>query len=106
LPFCIIGKDGGFDVAGVIVAFADVRPTNFRFLIGLLLFDLALLSSELESVFSSTSSSIGICEAAFFLADRVTGPKYPSCDDSLVLLSEGVGDGDMTLGVAGIAEEE
>lgn len=37
---------------------------------------------------------------AFFLADLVTGPKYPSCAASLV--SEGVGDGEITLGVAGI----
>lgn len=37
---------------------------------------------------------------AFFLADRVTGPKYPS----VFSLSEGVGEGDMTIGVAGMFE--
>ena len=36
-----------------------------------------------------------------FLADaRVIGPEYPSCD-----VSEGVGDGEITLGVAGISRE-
>jgi hypothetical protein len=38
------------------------------------------------------------------LADLVTGPKYPSCDASFV--SEGVGEGEMTLGVAGIIFDE
>jgi hypothetical protein len=49
----------GAGLAIGVVNEADVRPTIFRFLIGLLLFDLALLSSALESVSSSISSSIG-----------------------------------------------
>ena len=46
-------------------------------------------------------SSIG---KAFFFADLVTGPKYPSTDLSRV--SEGVGEGEMTLGVAGTGVED
>ena len=34
------------------------------------------------------------------LAERVTGPKYPSF--ALALVSEGVGDGEITRGVCGI----
>jgi hypothetical protein len=86
-------------VSGGAFAEVEVRPV-IRFLIGLRLFDLALRSSALESVSSSISSSIGACEAAFFFADLVTGPKYPSCEVSLV--SDGVGEGEITLGVAGI----
>lgn len=82
----------------------EVRPEILS-LIGLRLLDLALRSSVPESVSSSISSFIGTREtAAFFLADLVTGPKYPSFDDSLV--SEGVGDGEITLGVAGIRSDE
>jgi hypothetical protein len=43
-------------------------------------------------------------DAAFFFADRVTGPKYPSCD--LSRDSDGVGDGEITRGVAGMGFEE
>lgn len=91
---------------GVVVGFADVRPEIFRALIGLRLFDLALLSSALTSSSSSSiSSSIGASDAAcFFRADLVTGPKYPSCEVSR--LSEGVGEGEMTLGVAGIGFDD
>jgi hypothetical protein len=45
------------------------------------------------------SSSIGCGVFSRFLADaRVIGPVYASCCDD----SEGVGDGEITLGVAGI----
>jgi hypothetical protein len=37
--------------------------------------------------------------ALFFLAERVVGPKYSSCASSIN--SEGVGEGEMILGVAG-----
>jgi hypothetical protein len=48
----------------------------FLVFIGLLLLDLALLNSALESELSSISSIIGACCAiAFFLADLVIGPK-------------------------------
>lgn len=40
----------------------------------------------------------------FFFADLVTGPKYPSCDFSRA--SDGVGEGEMTLGVAGMGYED
>lgn len=72
---------------------------------GLRLFALALLSSELTSSSSSSiPSSIGMAEtaAAFFFADLVTGPKYPSC----ARRSDGVGEGEMTLGVPGIVFED
>jgi len=102
-PFWRIGIGAGL-ANGTSEAFADVRP-DIRFLMGLRLFDLALRSSVLESVSSSISSSIGAWEATcFFFADRVTGPKYPSCDVSFV--SDGVGEGEITLGVAGIMFEE
>jgi hypothetical protein len=75
----------------------------FFFFVELLLFALALLDSLLES--SSISSSIGTCDAIlFFLADLVTGPEYPPCDSSF--LSEGVGEGEITLGIAGIMLDE
>jgi hypothetical protein len=87
------------------VDFVAVRPDIFRALMGLLLFDRALLRSSFGSSSSSRSSSIGAgVDAAFFFADRVTGPKYPSCDVSRD--SEGVGDGEITLGVAGIGYDE
>lgn len=98
LPFCSFGNGDGL-LAGV-SEILEVRPV-MPFLIGLRLLDLALRSSSLESVSSSISSSIGSCDAAaFFLADLVIGPKYPSFDASLV--SEGVGEGEITLGVPGI----
>jgi hypothetical protein len=66
----------------------------FLAFIGLRLLDLALLNSALESELSSISSIIGACcAAAFFLADLVTGPKYPSWAS---FVSEGVGDGEIT----------
>jgi len=74
----------------------------FRILIGLRLLDLALRKSPLTSPSSSISSSIGV--AAFFFADLVTGPKYPSCE--LSLASEGVGEGEITLGVPGMGVED
>jgi hypothetical protein len=68
-----------------------------------LLLDLALPMSLLE--FSSISSSIAAwADALIFLADLVVGPKYPSCNSSFT--SEGVGDGEMTLGVAGTEADE
>jgi hypothetical protein len=104
LPFGVIG--GGFSVVvDVVFVFAGVRPETFRIRMGLLLFDLALLKSAFTSSSSSRSSFIGSGVADFFFfADLVTGPKYPSCDDSRA--SEGVGEGEMTLGVAGTGFEE
>jgi hypothetical protein len=64
--------------------------------------DLALRKSLLTSPSSSISSSIGA--AAFFFADLVTGPKYPSCE--LSRASEGVGEGEITLGVPGMGFED
>jgi hypothetical protein len=55
--------------------FAAVRPEIFRGLIGLLLFDLALLNSGLISSSSSISSTRVSKAACFFLADLVIGPK-------------------------------
>jgi hypothetical protein len=69
---------------------------------GLRLLDLALRKSLLTSPSSSISSSIGA--AAFFFADLVTGPKYPSCEFSRA--SEGVGEGEITLGVPGMGFED
>ena len=40
----------------------------------------------------------GDCTRCLRAADRVTGPKYPSS----LLVSEGVGEGDITRGVCGI----
>jgi hypothetical protein len=102
LPFGVIG--GGFSVVvDVVFVFAGVRPETFLILMGLLLFDLALLRSAFTSSSSSRSSSIG-SGAFFFFADLVTGPKYPSCEASRA--SEGVGEGEITLGVAGTGFEE
>lgn len=84
----MVGADGGFE---------EVMAVIFLCRRGLLLFDLALLKSALGPLFSSTSSSSR--RSAFFFADLVVGPKYPSC---VSLVSEGVGEGEMTLGVAGI----
>jgi len=85
------------------VAFAGVEPGIFAVFIGLLLLDLALLDdSALVPELSSISLIIGVSTALFLadlVADLVIGPKYPSCRS---LLSEGVGDGEITLGVAGI----
>ena len=108
-PFDVspLGVTGGGFVVAVedAVALAGVRAVTFRILMGLLLFDLALLRSALVSSSSSRSSCIGCGVAAFFFfADLVTGPKYPSCEASRA--SEGVGEGEMTLGVAGIGFEE
>lgn len=94
----------GFDGTGtsvVLVVVPAVRLDIRRTLIGLLLLDLALLNSALTSSSSSISSLITACDAAacFFLADLVVGPKYPSCESRD---SEGVGEGLITLGVAGI----
>lgn len=80
-PFGVIG--GGLFAEDATNAFAAVRPLTFRTLIGLLLFDLALLNSALGSSSSPNSSSIGTGDVTlFFAADLVTGPKYPSCDPS------------------------
>ena len=95
-PFSSTGSSGMVEGLGVALA------VGFRILIGLRLLDLALRKSPLTSPSSSIPSSFGI--AAFFLADLVTGPKYPSCELSRV--SEGVGEGEMTLGVAGIGFED
>jgi hypothetical protein len=82
--------------AGLGVETAGVRPVIFLLFMGLRLLDLALRdNSAPESDLSSISSSIGsCCAAAFFLADLVMGPMYPSC---FSLLSEGVGEGEMTV---------
>lgn len=61
-------------------------------------FDLRLRDREgVESVSSATSSR-RCCRR---LAERVVGAEYPSRDLDEVLPPDGVGDGDMTLGVAG-----
>ncbi len=75
---------------------------TFRILIGLRLLDLALRKSPFPIPSSSIPSSSSA--AAFFFADLVTGPKYPSCELSRV--SEGVGEGEITLGVAGMGFED
>jgi len=95
-PFGVNSIGAGLGVATVAtVAFAEVRPVIFLVFIGLLLRDLALLNSALESELSSISSIIGACCAiAFFLALLVVGPKYPSCAS---LASEGVGEGEITV---------
>lgn len=82
--------------------FGVALAVTFRTLIGLRLLDLALRKSPFTAPSSSISSSSGI--AAFFFADLVTGPKYPSCE--LSRDSEGVGEGEMTLGVAGMGFED
>ena len=90
-PFGV--KSTGAGLGFTAVAFAGVRPGILLFFIGLLLLDLALLNSALESELSSISS-IGVCCAlALFLADLVMGPKYPSWAS---FASEGVGDGEIT----------
>jgi hypothetical protein len=61
---------------------------------GLRLLALALFSgSELEE--SSSMGGGDVTTRCLRLAERVTGPKYPS----FPLVSEGVGEGDMTRGV-------
>ena len=66
------------------------RPSS----IGLLLLALALFSgSELDE--SSSMGGGDVTSRCLRLAERVTGPKYPS----FPLVSEGVGEGDMTRGV-------
>jgi hypothetical protein len=97
-PFSITGSSGIVDGFGVALA------VTFRILIGLRLLDLALRKSPFTSPSSSISSSSSSSIAAFFFADLVTGPKYPSCE--LSRDSEGVGEGEMTLGVAGIGFED
>ena len=103
-PFSAAAIASFFGVKGVIDGLADVSPAIRLFLSGLLLRDLALRST-LESVSSSISSSMGAGDDdAFFFADLVTGPKYPSFDDSLD--SDGVGEGEITRGVAGTLFED
>lgn len=71
--------------------------------IGLRLRVRALSDSTLESdvpSFSFSSSINGGDLTRFLATDLVTGPKYPSRPS---LWSEGVGDGDITRGVPGIA---
>jgi hypothetical protein len=77
-------------------------PLIFRARIGLLLLDLALHRSGLvsDSSPSIASSIFNGVETRFRVDERVTGPKYPSCE--LSWLSDGVGEGEITLGVAGI----
>lgn len=82
-----------------------VRLVTFRTCTGVLLFDLALLRSGLVTSSSSISSSMTACFAiSFFLADLVTGPKYPSCDCSAI--SEEMGEAEMTFGVPGTGFED
>jgi hypothetical protein len=100
LPFAVVGRLLPEETATL--ALASDNPLIFRTLIGSLLLDLALLSSRLGSD-SSSSTPSSICAGAlmrFFADERVTGPKYPSWAPSR--LSEGVGEGEITLGVAGI----
>ena len=102
LPFGLTGKDLIVEDGSVALG---VRPSIFRELMGLLLLDLALLNSALGSSSSSSMpSSIKTCEVPFFFADRVIGPKYPSCGASC--FSDGVGEGEITLGVAGTGFED
>jgi hypothetical protein len=88
--------------SGIVEGFGVALAVTFRILMGLRLLDLALRKSPFTSASSSTSSSSDT--AAFFFADLVTGPKYPSCE--LSRLSDGVGEGEMTLGVAGMGFED
>lgn len=72
-PFMIIGSDLVIVLVGDLAA---VSALIFRSLIGLLLFDLALLMSGFESSSSSIPSSIGNgVVILFFVEERVTGPK-------------------------------
>ena len=105
LPFITSGA-GDISVAGCVTALAAVSPDSFRARPDVLLLDRALSMSLLAlSISSSTPSSIGTWAAAFFfLTDLVVGPKYSSCDSSFT--SDGVGEGEMTLGVAGIETDE
>jgi hypothetical protein len=102
LPF--VGSCAGEAAVPLCVALlAAISPAGLRDLREDLLLDLALPMSLLES--SSISSSIAAwADALIFLADLVVGPKYPSCNSSFT--SEGVGDGEMTLGVAGTEADE
>jgi hypothetical protein len=59
-PFPLDVIDGPLVVEDETVAFAGVRVGTFRALMGLLLFDLALLNSALESSSSSMPSSMGV----------------------------------------------
>lgn len=84
--------------------FAGVKPLILRCFNGLRLLVLALLRSAKVSSSGSASCSslIAPCAARlFFFADLVTGPKYPSFCSALSVVSEGVGLGEMTRGVAG-----
>lgn len=79
----------------ILEVFLGLSWATFRVSIGLRLRVRALESSGLSS--SSISSSTGSGVASLLLAaDRVIGPLYPSCSD-------GVGLGDMTRGVDGMA---
>jgi len=78
------------------VAFFDVNFVNLRVSMGLRLRVRARRSSGLSSS-SSSSTGAGVA-IRFRAADLVTGPKY----DSRSSISEGVGLGEMTRGVAGM----
>jgi hypothetical protein len=88
--------------AALVEVFDSVKLLIFRTLRGLRLFDLALLKSGFESKSSSSilSSIFAGVPVRLFVEERVIGPKYPSLDPSWP--SEGVGDGEITLGVDGI----
>lgn len=58
--------------------------------------------SSSDVLFASSCSSIGSTELTRATFDRVSGPKYPS----LLFLSDGVGEGDITRGVAGTCDCE
>jgi hypothetical protein len=77
--------------------FDDVNLVSFRVVIGLRLLVLARRRSAPSSSSSSSSTGAGVA-SRLRAADRVTGPKY----DSRSSISEGVGLGEMTRGVAGM----
>ena len=80
--------------------FAAVMRCTLRVSIGLRLrVRDRLIPGLSDSSSSSSSTKCGVVRR-FLAADRVTGPPYEDCEASI---SEGVGLGDMTRGVAGMA---
>ncbi len=102
------GSPLALSASGAFAGFTAVNFVGFRVCIGLRLRVRALRSSWLSELSSSSSSSTrcGVL-GRFLAADRVTGPKYESCEPpsaaAAASLSDGVGLGEMTRGVPGTA---
>lgn len=108
-PFVLLVSSGRSLSVGLGDFFAalTVEVADFRRLRGLRLLVLDLSNSIAESSGSVSPSSIpssmgSVCADNLFLADLVIGPKYSPLWDN----SDGVGEGDMTRGVAGISEND